>query len=264
MNDIAYAGKHAFSTTVTRHQHKDMELIYCTSGGGLMLFDELTLPYGEGDIVVIPPFIPHANSSSEGFTNIHINLADPTLVTKQPFLLRDDSNHFLLNVFSAVFFHYSDLDHRNAALLSSYGNLIAAYLQYFEQTTPRSSTVEEIESAIIHNFPDANFELDSYLHSFPFTYDYLRKLFKKELGITPHQYLTDKRLQAAADYLCVQEYGADSISDISRQCGFREPLYFSRMFKKKYGVSPSRYAEFKRLEKASYARDPDSVKIHLN
>ena len=62
----------------------------------------------------------------------------------------------------------------------------------------------------------------------------------------------------------MQEYGADSISDISRQCGFREPLYFSRMFKKKYGVSPSRYAEFKRLEKASYARDPESVKIHLN
>lgn len=261
MNDIVYAGKHAFKTAVTRHQHKDLELIYCTSGSGLMLFDELSLPYGEGDIVVIPPYMPHANSSSVGFTNLHINLAEPTVVTKQPFIVRDDSDRFLLNAFSAVFFHYSGLDHRSAPLLSAYGNLIASYLQYYEQATPRSSPVEEIESAIIHNFPDADFELDSYLRTFPFNYDYLRKLFKKELGITPYQYLIDKRLQAAADYLCVLEGEEGSISDISRQCGFREPLYFSRMFKKKYGVAPSYYAEFRREEKEGFARDPESVKI---
>ena len=57
MNDIVYAGKHATKTTVSRHQHKDMELIYCTSGGGQMLFDDFSLPYTEGDIVVIPPFL---------------------------------------------------------------------------------------------------------------------------------------------------------------------------------------------------------------
>ncbi len=251
-------------TAVTRHQHRELELIYCTSGGGTMLFDELTLPYGEGDIVVIPPFLPHANSSSTGFTNIYINMAEPMLVTKQPLIVRDDSNRFLLSAFSAVFFHYSDLDHHSAPLLSAYGNLIASYLQYFEQARPRSTPVEEIESAIINNYPDADFELDDYLRSFPFNYDYLRKLFKKELGITPHQYLTDKRLQVAADYLCVVEGSEGSISDISRQCGFREPLYFSRMFKKKYGVAPSHYAEFRREEKEGFARDPESVKIQLS
>ncbi len=262
MNDIVYAGKHASKSIVTRHQHKDTELIYCTSGGGSMLFDGLTLPYGEGDIVVIPPYLPHANSSGEGFSNIHINLADPTLVTKRPFVIHDDSNHFLLNAFSAVFFHYSELDRRNAALLSAYGDLIASYIQYYEQTTPRSTPVEDIERAIIHNYPDCDFELDSYLQGFPFNYDYLRKLFKKELGITPHQYLIDKRLQAAADYLCVLEGADGSVTEISRQCGFREPLYFSRMFKKKYGVAPSYYAAFKRQEKAAYKRDPESVKIY--
>ncbi len=264
MNDIVYAGKHATKTTVSRHQHKDMELIYCTAGGGQMLFDDFSLPYTEGDIVVIPPFLPHANSSSDGFSNLHINLADPTLVFRLPFVVRDGSNRFLYNAFSAVFFHYSELDHRNAALLSAYGNLIVNYLQYYERTTPRSSPVEEIEKTIIHNFPDCDFELDNYLQSFPFNYDYLRKLFKKELGITPHQYLTDKRLQAAADYLCILEGADGSVAEISRQCGFREPLYFSRMFKKKYGVAPSYYAAYKRQEQAAYARDPESVKIPLS
>ena len=264
MNDIVYAGKHSFKTTVSRHQHRDTELIYCTSGAGSMLFDEFTVPYREGDIVVIPPFLPHSNSSSVGFSNIYINMAEPTLIIRQPLTIRDDSNHFLLNAFSAVFFHYSDQDHRSAPLLSAYGNLIVNYLQYFEQASPRNSTIEEVERAIINNFPDADFELDNYLHTFPFNYDYLRKLFKKELGITPHQYLTDRRLQAAADYLCVLGNEDVSISDIARQCGFREPLYFSRMFKKKYGVSPSYYAEFRRKEKEGFARDPESVKILLS
>ncbi len=264
MNDIVYAGKHTFKTTVSRHQHKDTELIYCTSGSGSLLFDGYTVPYTEGDIVVIPPLLPHSNSSGMGFANIYINMANPTLVTRRPLTVHDDSNHFLLNAFSAVFFHYSDQDLRSAPLLSAYGNLIVNYLQYYEQANLHSTPVQEIERAIIRNFPDPDFELDSYLRSFPFSYDYLRKLFKKELGITPHQYLTDKRLQAAADYLCV--FGTDEgcISDIAGNCGFHEPLYFSRMFKKKYGVAPSYYAQFRREEKAGFARDPESVKIMLS
>ncbi len=264
MNDIVFAGKHAYTTTVSRHQHRDTELIYCTSGSGSMLFDGFMIPYREGDIMIIPPFLPHTNNSTLGFTNIYINMADPMLAIRQPLTVRDDSNHFLLNAFSAVFFHYSDQDRRSAPLLSAYGNLIVNYLQYYEHASPRSSPIEEIERAIIHNYPDADFELDNYLRSYPFSYDYLRKLFKKELGITPHQYLTDKRLQAAADYLCVLGSDEGNISDIARQCGFHEPLYFSRMFKKKYGVAPSYYAEFRRKEKEGFARDPDSVKILLS
>ena len=34
-----------------------------------------------------------------------------------------------------------------------------------------------------------------------------------------------------------------SVTDVARMCGFREPLYFSRMFKKKYGVAPSFYVQ---------------------
>ena len=136
-----------------------------------MLFDGFSLPYRVGDIAVIPPLIPHTNASREGFSNIYICLANPTLVTRQPFLVQDDSNRFLLSAFSAIFFHYSTLDHRNTAVLSAYGSLLATYLQYYEQAAPRSSTVETIKNAIINNFPDVNFELDSYLHSFPFNYD---------------------------------------------------------------------------------------------
>lgn len=80
----------------------------------------------------------------------------------------------------------------------------------------------------------------------------------------PHKYLNDKRLQAAADYLCSIYHEGSNITEISRQCGFREPLYFSRMFKKKYGVSPSHYVELKRTEALHQSLDPDSQKIMLD
>ena len=85
-------------------------------------------------------------------------------------------------------------------------------------------------------------KLEDYLASLPGSVDYLRKLFQKEFGVTPHQYLNNKRLQIAAETLvnC-----SDTIADIAVMCGFRDPLYFSRMFKKKYGVSPSHYVRTK-------------------
>ncbi len=263
MNEILYSGKHLLTYSVSRHQHDSLELIYCTGGSGRLDFDDGSFVYREGDIAVIPPFVAHSNFSENGFTNIHINMKNSTFLPKRPVLIQDDSNHFIRNAFNAVFYHYSDLSSRSTALLSAYGALIACYLAAYQRITPRSSIVEEIERTIIRNYPDCNFELDQYLHTIPFSYDYLRKLFQKELGVTPLQYLNDKRLQAAAEYLCSVSHEGSSISEISHQCGFREPLYFSRMFKKKYGVAPSHYVEQRRQEMENQPRDSDSQKILL-
>ena len=241
VNEILYSGKHLLTYSVSRHQHDSLELIYCTGGSGLLVFDDCTFAYREGDVAVIPPHVAHSNQSESGFTNIHINMKNSTFLPKHPVLIQDDSNHFIRNAFHAVFYHYSDLSSRSASLLSAYGALIASYLTAYQRVTPHSSIVEEIERTIIRNYPDCNFELDRYLRSIPFNYDYLRKLFRKELGVTPLQYLNDKRLQAAAEYLCSVFHDGSSISEISHQCGFREPLYFSRMFKKKYGRDGRRW-----------------------
>ncbi|MBQ4426329.1 MAG: helix-turn-helix transcriptional regulator [Oscillospiraceae bacterium] len=241
MNDIIYAGKHPLIRSVDRHCHSSWEFIYCTGGTGELVFEGLTVPYSKGDIAVIPPMIPHSNISSEGFTNIHINMLDPTLTIKSPTIIKDDSNQFILAIFEASFFHFYTNRPEKTAFLSNYGNLLSTYLTAYQTSQPHSHVVDEIENNIIRNYADPNFELDIYLRSFPFSYDYLRKLFKKEIGVTPHKYLNDKRLQIAAESLSSSCNDGYNIAEIARQCGFREPLYFSRMFKKKYGVAPRNY-----------------------
>ena len=103
MNRIIYAGKHALTFAVSRHQHSSCELIFCTSGGGEMVFDDgRTLRYSANDIAVIPPYLPHSNVSATGFTNIHIYLEDATISQTAPFLIPADPNGFLLGAFSAA------------------------------------------------------------------------------------------------------------------------------------------------------------------
>jgi AraC-like DNA-binding protein len=263
LNDIIYAGRHSITLDVSRHFHNTWELVYCTGGNGTFLFDGLALSYVQGDVVVIPPLTPHANRSDEGFTNIHLNLAETVLSFAAPVLIKDDGNGFILDAFNAAYFHYQKRQ-REPLLLSAYGSLIAALiLTGARQGAERSKIVTEIENTIIHNYADARFELDGYLKSLPFSYDYLRKLFKKELGMTPHQYLSDLRLHGAADLL-YSSGSTYSVSEIAMLCGFREPLYFSRMFKKKYGLSPSFYYAARREPEPERMPDPDSMKIMLD
>ena len=261
MNDIIYAGKHSLTRNVSRHAHSSWELIYCTGGDGELIFDDGTeLSYDTGTVVAIPPYLSHENRSRLGFTNIHLNIQDCTLTGKTPVVVTDDSNSFILNAFSAAYHHFCGSGGQRAMLLDIYGDLIVCYLTSYQNLPTHSRVVDEIESNIIQNYPDCNYELDSYLRSFPFSYDYLRKLFKKELGVTPHKYLIDKRLQTAAEQLRAGNLSGN-ITEISRLCGFREPLYFSRMFKKKYGVAPSYYVE--NAGGTTPEEDADSIKIQV-
>lgn len=259
MNQIIYAGKHLLTYSVSRHAHSSWELIYCTGGSGRMVFESGAIPYQNSDLLIIPPMVVHQNESSEGFTNIHLNMLDPRLPLTKPTLIREDGAHLLLDAFSAVFFLFSSEPKKNSKLLSVYGDLIASLIENRLETPKHSAVVEEIHGTIIHNYPDEYFALDDYLHTLPFSYDYLRKLFKSEMGVTPHRLLCETRLAAAAERLSYPDTEGNSISEVAHLCGFQEPLYFTRVFRKKFGLSPSEYQKQQRKALA----EASNVKIYF-
>lgn len=63
-------------------------------------------------------------------------------------------------------------------------------------------------------------------------------LFKKYTGTSPARHLTQIRLRFACEQL---KYTETSISDIGLSVGFEDPLYFSRLFRKNLGCSPSEF-----------------------
>ncbi|MBR5089493.1 MAG: helix-turn-helix transcriptional regulator [Ruminiclostridium sp.] len=249
MNSIIYVGRHLITFATKQHHHDEWELIYCTGGQGQFEFQDLTLDYGLGDIVIIPPRTPHTNNSDEGFTNIHLNIADATFPFREPMLVADDTDCHILGAFrDAFYFFNSDMESKQL-VTDALGNLIVNYVTAFRETRPVRGIVDEIKSNITQNFTDCDYELDKYLRTIPFSYDYLRKLFKSEMGMTPHSYLTNLRVQMAEKLLCSYKTGELNISEIAYVCGYSDSLYFSRVFKKSYGCSPKQYAEKKSREK---------------
>ncbi len=73
---------------------------------------------------------------------------------------------------------------------------------------------------------------------------YLRKLFLKQFGTTPKQYILDIRIQKAKQLLSSSPF---SITAISEECGFSSLYHFCRAFKNKTGVTPTEYARQSRI-----------------
>lgn len=66
------------------------------------------------------------------------------------------------------------------------------------------------------------------------------RAFKKETGITPHQYLTEHRLLFAAQLL---EFGDSRVEEIAAQVGFSSSSLFISNFRRRYGCTPLQYRE---------------------
>jgi AraC-like DNA-binding protein len=103
-----------------------------------------------------------------------------------------------------------------------------------------SKAVEELRDVILESYADPYFDLEKSIRSFPLHYDYLRKLFKTELGRSPLEYLTDLRMYKARELLSDEKRNRP-IAKVAEDCGFSDALYFSRVFKKRYGCSPTQY-----------------------
>lgn len=68
---------------------------------------------------------------------------------------------------------------------------------------------------------------------------YFSKVFKKELGVNFIDYLTNVRMETAKTMI---KEGKLTIKEICYQIGYNDPNYFSRLFKKVEGMSPSEYS----------------------
>lgn len=61
--------------------------------------------------------------------------------------------------------------------------------------------------------------------------------FTSEIGVSPHQYILQKRVRHARAYLLDDK----PIAEVAQASGFTDPHYFSRVFKKHTGMTPSEY-----------------------
>ena len=104
------------------------------------------------------------------------------------------------------------------------------------------SNDKQIETIIeTRHFIDNNFEKDlklDFLSRVRFTSKYhLQRLFKRYYGLTPRQYLIDKRIEKSKEYL----KNGMTVTETCFSVGFESLGSFSKLFKTKTGKSPSKF-----------------------
>ena len=202
----------------------------------------LLIPDGKNErqAVVIPPLKSYADAH---FTGIRVAFENALLPFDEVCAIPDGDGEIAFTAEQALKYFTGSLNKKDL-ILSALGDLLIGYITAFSAEREYSPVVELVRSEIVKGISDTAFSIKDCLKKLPLNYDYIRKLFKKEIGVSPAEYLLKERMALASQLLSSgisNRFSHYSISQVAEACGYSEPLYFSRVFKKYFGVAPSEY-----------------------
>ncbi|MCI5995689.1 MAG: response regulator [Blautia sp.] len=107
-----------------------------------------------------------------------------------------------------------------------------------EQTDSTKLLTEKAKQFIQENYADSNLSVEILSNYLNVSAAYFSTIFKKETGQSFVMYLTNVRMEAALELLNNTQ---EKTYVIAGEVGYTEPNYFSYVFRKKYGMSPTKY-----------------------
>ena len=100
--------------------------------------------------------------------------------------------------------------------------------------------LESIFNKLEENWQDPEFDIPEYCQAMAMSKSQLYRKTISLTGLSPNILLKDFRLEKARQLLKKQHY---SIAQITFDSGFTSPSYFTKCFKKKYGLLPMAYVD---------------------
>ena len=217
------------------HRHENWEAVIALEGEGRVHSSLGALDFKPGDLYFVPPGTPHRVTSASGFRDAYFQ-ADSLPFSREAITAVPGADHCRELVLIA-----EDLFKKSGACPAAESVCeaivgIAAERLSEKKSRPLSSALRD---ALSREFSDPGLDMGVLSERFGYTDDHLRRRFREDFGQTPMEYLRRIRLRRAADLLRLMP--AWPVEEIARRCGFDDPFYFSRSFKKYAGVSPSAY-----------------------
>lgn len=205
------------------------------------VYCEIDTAIGKGQAVIVPPL---KKFTAVHFMGIIITFENALLPISEICTVEDNSERAIgFTAKQALKYFNSDVSKKDL-ILSALGDLLIGYVTAFAAKKEFSPVVELVRAEISKGVSDCSFSIKDCLKKLPLNYDYVRKLFKKETGVTPYEYLLKERMTLAQQLLSSgisNKFSLYSVAQVAEACGYSEPLYFSRVFKNYFGVSPSEY-----------------------
>lgn len=121
---------------------------------------------------------------------------------------------------------------------------LSAVFSKFDNTDIVSRKEYEIIKYIRESFGNKDLSIQMIADQVHFSQTYLCSFFKKSTGMTLNEYITDVRIEKAKELL---QDGNIKLYEVALRIGFTDSNYFSTLFKKNVGCTPSEYREKFRL-----------------
>lgn len=254
---------------VPMHWHNEMEIIYVKKGKGTITLDFESYYVESGDIIIVIPGQTHGISRLENYSMEYENIIFNTDMLISKYSDGIDSSYIipLLNgnlVFNHIITkddpYYSNISNcfDRADKLYSHGfpkgyeMAVKGYLYEFfyalysiteenkeikNDTHKNMDKIKDVIKYIEENYRKP-ISIDEIAAVCNFSSSHFMKYFKKVMGTSFIDYLNEYRLSMASRLLLSS---TDSILEIAADCGYENLSYFNRLFKKKYGMTPSAY-----------------------
>ena len=246
------------------HAHEHLELCYVQSGRGCYRINDKIYEVQEGDLIILNAGTGHqalVRDEKEtrmefyvGLTDLHLDGMPPNCI---PFPADSPVVHTSGDLRLKISKLCVSMEAEKAQnrcgryyMMKAYAIQLLLLLLREREQTPKASapgqytfeTVnrKEIVEKIIDYFEDHyadKISLDQIAGNMYLSPFYISRIFKAETGNTPIHYLIDIRMEKAMEFLR-QETGL-SIQEAAARVGYDDAYHFSKLFKKKFGISPS-------------------------
>ncbi|MBQ4291103.1 MAG: AraC family transcriptional regulator [Clostridia bacterium] len=249
-----YVDSDSFSADCARYRH-DFQIIYLRRGTGAARLNGAWVPLGEGSLLFYRPmeyqeyrFAPEKDRELFWLYFDHIAEAEVADWFQIPagnlFFVEDPSE--IHAVFRKIMEELSEERQGKALMLSLYTGQLLILLSRcaVPAPIPEKTNARNHEEAVRSVCRDMEIHSASYVKVEEYaarcglSKTQFIKLFRRITGTTPIAYRQKIRLEKAGKMLRTTEW---SIQEVSAKAGFQDPLYFSRVFREKTGLSPSKY-----------------------
>lgn len=223
----------------------DYYLMYIQSGEATVTTPELTFELKKGDMLILPPF---TDSLFKSAPNKHIDYMWLHFTGQKANELLEKVNIEINKVYKigihSIFSNewkklYNEFLTNDIYFDELCTNSLQAIMIYFSRyihKTPLPSKLKSI--AYIHSNLFNELKISELAKIEGFCENRYRELFYKVVGSSPLDYIIDKRIEAAKVRLNNSDEG---IASIAKSVGYTDAYYFSRIFKKRVGMSPANY-----------------------
>jgi len=247
---------------VSRSSFDSFLVLFVLKGEGSITTNDTVFPLKQGQAAILDCYSKHSYETSISWDILWIHIDGPVCRSYYDLIVKQNGNVITFNdkislrnfssIFSYLFHCFSRDEFSCDAVISKYISDMLTILLTISTSPIEASDCSPIGQSLsyIRSHFTEEISIDLLSEQVALSPYHFIRLFKKEIGQTPHQYIVQMRINSSKFYL---KTTSSTIQEIAFNCGFKSVNNFCICFKNSVHLTPSEYRSLK--NRADYSHN---------